>query len=106
MAKLDRLGCISKQKATKMFQKRRQKFHRREKSIILIWSLLENSTEKLSSSYRSERMQTELNLQKIIATSDLSLLEKAKLKNRQAYGTYAGFQVLVAKYLAKYSKFN
>lgn len=50
-------------------------------------------------------MQTELNLQKIIATSDLSLLEKAKLRNRLAYGTYAGFQDLVAKYLAKYSKY-
>lgn len=105
MAKLDRLGCISKQKATQMFQKRRQKFHRREKSMIIIWSLLENSTEKLSSPYRSERMQAELNLQKIIATSDLSLLEKAKLRNRLAYGTYAGFQDLAAQYLAKYSKY-
>ena len=105
MAKLDRLGCISKQKATKMFQKRRQKFHRREKSIILIWSLLENSTEKLSSPYRSERMQAELNLQKIIATSDLSPLEKAKLRKTLAYGTYASFQDLAAQYLAKYSKY-
>lgn len=73
--------------------------------MILIWSLLENSAEKLSSPYRSERMQAELNLQKIIATSDLSLLEKAKLRNRLAYGTYAGFQDLAAQYLAKYSKY-
>ena len=88
-----------------MFQKRRQKFHRREKSIILIWSLLENSTEKLSSPYRSKRMQTKLNLQKIIATLDLSPLEKAKLRKTLAYGTYASFQDLVAQYLAKYSKY-
>lgn len=91
MEKLDRLGCIFKEKATQMFQKRRQKFHRREKSMIIIWSLLENSTE--------------LNLQKIIATSDLSPLEKAKLRKTLAYGTYASFQDLAAQYLAKYSKY-
>lgn len=105
MEKLGRLGCISKQKATKMFQKRRQKFHRREKSMIIIWALLENNAGELSSQYQPERMQAELNLQKIIATSDLSPLEKAKLRKTLAYGTYASFQDLAAQYLAKYSKY-
>ena len=105
MEKLDRLGCIFKREATQMFQKRRQKFHRREKSMIIIWALLEDNAGKLSSQYQPERMQAELNLQKIIATSDLSPLEKAKLRKTLAYGTYASFQDLAAQYLAKYSKY-
>lgn len=90
---------------TFLFQKRRQAFHRRRKAIIIIWALLENNAGELSSQYQPERMQAELNLQKIIATSDLSPLEKAKLRKTLAYGTYASFQDLAAQYLAKYSKY-
>ena len=78
--------------------------------MIIIWALLENNAGELSSQYQPERMQAELNLQKIIATSDLSTsdlspLEKAKLRKTLAYGTYASFQDLAAQYLAKYSKY-
>lgn len=73
--------------------------------MIIIWALLENNAGELSSQYQPERMQAELNLQKIIATSDLSPLEKAMLRKTLAYGTYASFQDLAAQYLAKYSKY-
>lgn len=73
--------------------------------MIIIWASLENNAEKFSSQYQPERMQAELNLQKIIATSDLSPLEKAKLRKTLAYGTYASFQDLATKYLAKYTNY-
>lgn len=106
MAKLDRLGCIFKEKATQMFQKRKQIFHRRRNAITSILAVFENSTDELLSDDQAESVAAEVELQTIIATSDLSFREKSKLRDALAWGLrYSEFQDIAAQYLAKYSKY-
>lgn len=89
-----------------LFQKRRQIFHRREKSMLTIWAVFENSTDELLSDDKTESIAAEAKLQQIIATSDLSSSEKRKLREAIAYGIiYANFQDLAAEYLAKYTNY-
>lgn len=72
-----------------MLQKRKQKFHHRQKDMLIIWSAIENKAGKTK-------------LQKLVAISSLSKWEKAKLRISIENCTRDGFVALAAKYLAKY----